>query len=80
MLMSKSKSETRKLQDYLVEDLTTLVHRFQVRSKCAVKSITVRNNDDRFGAPRLLGVEVEIEVDAEDAARERVSQTEVRQA
>jgi hypothetical protein len=71
--MNKDKSELRTQQEHLIEDISTLINRFQQRTECAVLGVTIKNKDERFGAPELLGVDVEIEVDAGDAVKNKVA-------
>jgi hypothetical protein len=64
-----SESEISDKRQSLIARLFELIKEFQDDTECAVLNVTVKNNDERFGAPELLLVDVEIEVDAGDTAR-----------
>jgi hypothetical protein len=67
--MSKDNPKLRSKQERLTADLTTRIREFQDETGCAVIGIAVRNEDERFGPPRLIDVEVIIEIDVEDEVR-----------
>jgi hypothetical protein len=67
--MSEVESEIRRKHNQLSADLAARIREFQEETGCAVLRIAVQNGGDKAGIPRLIGVAVEIEVDALDEQR-----------